>query len=93
MSDRERARLDERRSHGRRSYAFDLGLAAIATAAELGQVIGARGTPSEGALVLAVVAGGALVLRRRAPLAVLATTLAAGVAIVALGGDPSGLSP
>jgi signal transduction histidine kinase len=87
-----RARLDERWPRGRRSFAFDLALALVATAAELGQVIGAEGTPSEPALVLAVVAGGALVLRRTAPVTVLATTLAAGVAIVALGDDPSGVS-
>src|SRR5262249_36891346 len=64
----------------------------LATATELAQVIGAEGTPSEPALVLAVVAGGALVMRRKAPVAVLATTLAAGVSMVALGDDPSGLS-
>jgi signal transduction histidine kinase len=92
MSDPERARLDERRPRGRRSFAFDLALALIAIAAELGQVIGAYGAPAVPALALAVVAGGALVLRRQAPLAVLATTLAATVAIVALGDDPSGLS-
>jgi signal transduction histidine kinase len=88
----ERARGDERRPHGRRSYAFDLALALVAIATELGQVIGGEGTPSAWALLLAVVAGGALVLRRTAPVAVLATTLAAGVAIVALGDDPSGVS-
>ena len=92
MSDPARARLDERRPRGRRSFAFDLALALLATVAELAQVIGATGTPRAPALVLAVVAGGALVLRRTAPLAVLATTLAATVAIVALGDDPSGLS-
>jgi signal transduction histidine kinase len=42
--------------------------------------------------MLAVVAGGALLLRRRVPLAVLATALTATVSIVALGGDPSGAS-
>jgi signal transduction histidine kinase len=87
-----RARLDEGWPRGRRSFAFDLALALVATATELGQVIGAEGTPSEPALVLAVVAGGALALRRTAPVGVLATTLAAGVAIVALGDDPSGVS-
>jgi signal transduction histidine kinase len=92
MNDPERTGLDERRPRGRRSFAFDLALAVVATATELGQVIGAEGTPSEAALVLAIVAGGALVLRRTAPVAVLATILAAGVAIVALGGDPSGVS-
>jgi signal transduction histidine kinase len=88
----ERARGDERRPHRRRSFAFDLALALVAIATELGQVIGGEGTPSAWALVLAVVAGGALVLRRTAPVAVLATTLAAGVVIVALGDDPSGVS-
>jgi signal transduction histidine kinase len=92
MSDPARAGLDERRPRGRRSIAFDVALALVATAAELAQVIGATGTPSGPALVLAVVAGGALVLRRTAPLAVLATTGAATVAIFALGDDPSGVS-
>ena len=90
MSDPGRARLDERRPRGRRSLAFDLALALVATAAELGQVIGASGAPTEPALVLAVISGGALVLRRTAPLTVLAMTLVATVAIVALGDDPSG---
>jgi signal transduction histidine kinase len=87
-----RAGLDERRPRGGRSIAFDVALALVATAAELAQVIGATGTPSGPALVLAVMAGGALVLRRTAPLAVLATTGAATVAIFALGDDPSGVS-
>jgi signal transduction histidine kinase len=92
MSDPERARLDERRPRGRRSFAFDLALALVAAATELAQIIGATGAPAAPSLVLAVLAGGALVLRRRAPVAVLATILAAGVVIVALGDDPSGLS-
>ena len=92
MSDPARARLDERRPRGRRSLAFDLALALVATTAELGQVIGASGSPTGAAIVLAVVAGGALVLRRTSPLAVLATTLAASGAIVALDHDPSGVS-
>ena len=92
MSDPAQARLDERWPRGRRSLAFDLALAALATAAELAQVIGAPGTPSGAAIVLAIVAGGALVARRTAPLAVLATTGAATVAIGALGDDPGGLS-
>jgi signal transduction histidine kinase len=75
-----------------RSVAVDLALALLATVTELWQVIGATGTPSSPAIVLAVVAGGALILRRRAPLAVLATTLATGAAVVALGEEPSGLS-
>jgi signal transduction histidine kinase len=92
MSDPARTRLDERWPRGRRSFAFDLALALLATVAELAQVIGATGAPSGPALVLAIVAGGALVLRRAAPLAVLATTGAALVAIVALGDDPSFVS-
>ena len=92
MSDPARARLDERRPRGRRSLAFDLALALVATTAELGQVNGASGSPTGAAIVLAVVAGGALVLRRASPLAVLATTLAASAAIVALDNDPSGVS-
>ena len=92
MSYRARGRLDERWPRGRRSFAFDIALALVATAAELGQVIGAAGRPSEPALVLAVVAGGSLVLRRTAPLVVLATTLAAGVATVALGDEPLGVA-
>jgi signal transduction histidine kinase len=90
MSDPARERVDERRPRGRRSFVFDFALALLATAAELAQMIGATGTPRASALVLAVAAGGALVLRRHMPLAVLATTLAATVAIVALGDDPSG---
>jgi signal transduction histidine kinase len=92
MTDSRRSGFDLRRPHSRRSFAFDLALALLATGAELAQVIGAAGTPSVAAVALAVVAGGALLLRRMAPLAVLATTGAATVAIVALGDDPSGAS-
>jgi signal transduction histidine kinase len=90
MSEQARSRLDERWPRGRRSFVFDVALALVATTIELGQIIGASGTPSWPSLVLAVAAGGALVLRRRAPVAVLVTILAAGVVIVALGDDPSG---
>jgi signal transduction histidine kinase len=90
LSDLERVPPNERRPHGRRSFALDIALALVATAAELAQVIGATGAPAAPALVLAVVGGGALVLRRQVPLAVLATTLAAATGIVAFGGDPSG---
>jgi signal transduction histidine kinase len=92
MSDPERAPSNERRPRGRRSLAFDLALALVATATELAQVIGGAGAPSPASITLAVIAGGAIVLRRKAPLAVLATTLAAGVAVVALGDEPSGVS-
>ena len=90
MSDAERGRRDERRLRGRRSFAFDFALALLSTAADLGQVIGGTGRPAAPAMVLAVVAGGALVLRRGAPVAVLAITLAAAVGIVAFGDDPGG---
>ena len=92
MSDSARVRLDERRPRGWRSIAFDIVLALLATVAELAQVIGASGKPSWAALLLAVAAGGVLVLRRTAPLAVLATTLTAAAAIVAFGDDPSGVA-
>jgi signal transduction histidine kinase len=92
MSERAPGRRDERRPRGRRSLAFDVVLALVATAAELAQVIGATGTPGWPAIALAVLAGSTLVVRRRAPLAVLATTIAATVAIVALSEDPAGVS-
>jgi signal transduction histidine kinase len=80
--------FDERRPHGRRSLAFDVALALLATGLELALVGDADGW----AVVLVVVAGGALVLRRYAPLAVLATTMAAMAGAVALGAEPSGLT-
>jgi signal transduction histidine kinase len=92
VTDRARLCLDERRPRGRRSWAFDGALALFATGLELASVTGVRGTASVPAIVLAVVAGGVLVLRRSAPAAVLATTLGAGAAIVALGGEPTGLA-
>jgi signal transduction histidine kinase len=91
MSESERERVEEGRLRSRRAFVFDLALALAATAVELGQVLGAAETPAGTTLGLVVVAGGALVLRRRVPLVVLATTLAATVAIVALGSDPSGI--
>jgi signal transduction histidine kinase len=90
MSGPARTRVDERRPRGR-SFAFDLSLALIATAGELAQVIGAAGAPRAASVGLAIVGGASIVLRRRAPLPVLATTLAAGAGIVAFGDDPSGL--
>jgi signal transduction histidine kinase len=80
--------VDERRPRGRRSLAFDVALAVAATGVELALVAEA----GWGAMVLAAVAGGVLVLRRFAPLAVLATTLAGMAAVVALGGEPTGLT-
>jgi hypothetical protein len=84
--------LDEPQPPGRRSLAFDAALALCATGVELGSVADAGGVASPLSMVLAAVAGGALVLRRSAPLAVLATTLAAGAAIVALGDEPAGVA-
>jgi signal transduction histidine kinase len=78
----------EHRPRGRRSLAFDVVLALLATGLELTLVADTAG----GAVFLVAVAGGVLVLRRSAPLAVLATTLAAMAAFVALGGEPTGLS-
>jgi signal transduction histidine kinase len=91
MNDSERERVEKDRLRSRRAFVFDLALALAATAVELGQVLGAAETPAGPALGLAVVAGGAIVLRRRVPLVVLATTLAATVAIVGFGSDPSGI--
>ena len=92
MSDPARAAVDERRPRGWRSFAFDVALALLATGVELASVIDASGTAGVPAIVLAAVAGGALVLRRSAPLAVLATTLAAGVVVAALGDEPAGVA-
>jgi signal transduction histidine kinase len=75
------------RPRDRRSFAFDLALALLATGLELAVVAEAGWR----AVVLVAVAGGSLVLRRSAPLAVLAATLAATAGVVAVGGDPTGL--
>jgi signal transduction histidine kinase len=93
MIDAARPRRGERRPLGWRSFTFDVALALLATGVELAQVVTAEGRASWLAIVAAVVAGGALVLRRAAPLAVLATTVAAAVAIVAVGDEPTGLAP
>ncbi len=75
------------RPRDRRSFAIDLALALLATGLELAVVAEAGWS----AVVLAAVAGGSLVLRRSAPLAVLAATLAATAGVVAVGGEPTGL--
>jgi len=80
--------VDERRPRGRRSLAFDVALALLATGFEIALVADTGGR----AVVLVAVAGGVLVLRRSAPLAVLATTVAAIAASVALGAEPTGLT-
>jgi signal transduction histidine kinase len=79
--------IDERRPRGRRSLAFDVALALLATGFELALVADAGAS----SIALVAVAGGVLILRRSAPLAVLATTLAATAASVAFGGEPTGL--
>jgi signal transduction histidine kinase len=84
--------LDERQSPGRRSLAIDTAVALCATGVELGSVADGGAAASPLSIVLAAVAGGALVLRRSAPLAVLATTLASAAAIVALGDEPAGVA-
>jgi DNA-binding CsgD family transcriptional regulator len=75
----------------RRAVAFDVALAALATAVEVALLLD-DGSASAAALVLTVVAGIALGMRRLAPLTTLATTLGAAAAIMALGEVPSGLT-
>jgi signal transduction histidine kinase len=90
VSDAEDPGFDERRPRGLRSSAFDFGLALLAVGVGLVEVASWDGQ-GVAAVLLTVVGGGALVLRRSAPLVVLATTLAAGTALVAIGtdtGDP-----
>ena len=82
-------RRDERRPHGWRSLAFDVALGLLATGAWMAEVSGGDVTPV--VVVLGVVAGGALIVRRSAPLAVLLTTLGALMAIAIItpdAGDP-----
>jgi signal transduction histidine kinase len=74
------------------SLAFDVALAIVAIGVEVVQLSGAEGTARTAAIVLAVGAGGALALRRSAPLVVLAATVVATGAIVALGEDPVGIA-
>jgi signal transduction histidine kinase len=85
VSDAEEPRFDERWPRGWRSFAFDVALALLAIGVGLVEVTSGDG--SVAAVLLTVIGGGALVLRRSAPLVVLAMTLAAAVAIVALGAD------
>ena len=82
-------RHDERRPRGWGSLAFDVALGLLATGAWMAEVSGGDVTPV--AVVLGVVAGGALILRRSVPLTVLLTTLGALVAIAIItpdAGDP-----
>jgi signal transduction histidine kinase len=74
-----------------RSQAFDVLLALLATCAELALLLD-DGSASVSAILLTVAAGVALALRRAAPLIVLAVTLAAASAIVAIDEAPGGMS-
>jgi signal transduction histidine kinase len=92
MTDPARPRLDERWPHGRRSLAFDVAVAVVAVVVELAEVTGHEETTTVPAIVFSVVAGVALVMRRPAPLAVLAITLSVTIAIVAAGAEPAGVA-
>jgi signal transduction histidine kinase len=73
-----------------RSVTLDIAVALLATGVELGLLFeGSRGV-SPLAILLTVLAGATLVARRRAPLAVLAATIAAELAVVAVGDYPGG---
>ena len=80
MTDAAGSRPCERWPRGWRSVGFDVALGLLAIGVGVGEVSGADGTPVE-LIVLSVVAGGVLMLRRWWPLAVLATTLGVAVAV------------
>ena len=80
-------------TRGWRSWAFDVAVALAAAGFEVAQVYSFDRTPPVMAVCLAVVAGGALVLRRRAPLQVLAVSVAAVVGIAIAGVSPAGVGP
>jgi signal transduction histidine kinase len=88
VTDRAADSVDERRPRGRRSFAFDVAVALAATAVEVALAAEA----GAGAVALAAAGSGVLVLRRSAPLAVLATTMVAMGGVVALGGEPTGIT-
>jgi hypothetical protein len=72
--------LDEGRPRGGRSLAFDAALALLAIGVGLVEVTPADGQAAA-AVLLIVAAGGALALRRSAPLVVLVTALGAATAL------------
>jgi signal transduction histidine kinase len=74
----------------RRAWALDAGIGVAAAGVEIA-LLADDGSASAAALAVTAAAGAALAFRRAAPLAVLGATLAAAVAIVALGEGPSGL--
>jgi len=82
-----------RRPLARRAWALD-GLLALAVAAgEVGQVFGSDRTPPPAAVAFAFAAGAVLVLRRRAPLAVLAVALACLLGVAVADVTPLGFAP
>jgi signal transduction histidine kinase len=89
VSDSEESGLDERWPRGRRSLAFDAALALLTVGVGLVEFTSAE-WPGVMAMLLTVVGGGALVLRRYAPLVVLGTTLAATTTIVAIDAETFG---
>jgi signal transduction histidine kinase len=76
--------LDERRPQGRRSLALDVALALLAIGVGFAEITTSGDGPDVPTVILTVIGGGALVMRRSAPLAVLATTLAAATALVTI---------
>ena len=80
-------------TRGWRSWAFDIAVALCAAGFEVAQVYSFDQTPPVVAVCLAVVAGGAVVLRRRAPLQVFAVSVAAVVGIAIAGVSPAGVGP
>jgi signal transduction histidine kinase len=75
----------------RREWAFDLAVAGAVTGVELALLLD-DGSAGAGALAATAVTGGAVALRRVAPLPVLAVALVAAIAIIAGGEAPSGIS-
>jgi len=87
-----RPQIDERRPEGWRSSLFDVLVALFAITAELGRIIMAPGEPSTLGVSLAVATGAGLLLRRYAPVSILALTLVFTCSIVALGDPPAGVA-
>ncbi len=75
----------------RRGLVFDLVVAVAATIAELSLLLNDDHTARVSTVLLAVVSGGALTARRRAPWVVLLATLALAAALVAAGDAPGGV--
>jgi signal transduction histidine kinase len=74
----------------RRSVLFDIALATVTTGVEIGLLTDGVDSVRVLPIVLTVMAGTALLLRRRAPLMTLAVTVAAAWASVVLGAYPGG---